>query len=255
VAERGSYGQTPPTFPADELGALSPGQTCLTRRPSLIAPHATFGPGSLQRDAFPSSSQHVGPSSPSGGRFATFPVKGRRQDSFAPAIAEPQDSSQPASTFTEEVKQALLDDADEPAPMYEISEGAHASPLAPPPGAALPVAPRARLYGSPDSGAYDGLVSLCPVKWRRRGRRRPVAVYGPASGRASERKEGTVWLAAPSRCHVRGCISSNLVGLPLYPLNTARSPIMHKYPNKEAGHLCRQKLQSPKTISRPHPMP
>jgi hypothetical protein len=121
-----------------------------------------LAPGSLQRDAFPSSSQHVGPSSPSGGRFATFPVKGRRQDSFAPAIAEPQDSSQPASSFTEEVKHALLDDADEPAPMYEISEGAYASPLAPPPGAALPVAPRARLYGSPDSGAYDGLAPYVP---------------------------------------------------------------------------------------------
>jgi hypothetical protein len=118
--------------------------------------------GSLQRDTFPSSSQHNGPPSPSGGRFATFPVKGRRQDSFAPAIAEPQHSSQLDSTFTEEVAHALLKDTDEPAPMYQVTDGDPASPLAPPPGAALPVAPRANLYGSPDSRAYDGLSSYVP---------------------------------------------------------------------------------------------
>ena len=119
--------------------------------------------GSLQRDAFPSSSQHNGPPSPSGGRFATFPVKGRRQDSFAPAIAEPQHSSQlESTTFTEEVAHALLKDTDEPAPMYQLTDGSPASPLAPPPGAALPVAPRASLYGSADSRAYDGLSSYVP---------------------------------------------------------------------------------------------
>ena len=163
MAERGSYGQTPSTFPADELGALSRSDMphSQTFSHSMHTP-PSFPPGSLQIDSFPSSSQHVGPSSPSGGRFATFPVKGRRQDSFAPAIAEPQDSSQSASTFTEDVGHALLNDDDEPAPMYELAVGGHASPLAPPPGAALPVSPRAKLYGSPDSGAYDGLSSYVP---------------------------------------------------------------------------------------------
>lgn len=163
VAERGSYGQTPSTFPADELGAMprSDMPHSQTFSHSMHMP-PSLALGSLQRDAFPSSSQHIGPSSPSGGRFATFPVKGRRQDSFAPAIAEPQDSSQSASTFAEDVEQALVNDADEPAPLYEATEGAYASPLAPPPGAALPVAPRGRLYGSPDSGAYDGLASYVP---------------------------------------------------------------------------------------------
>jgi hypothetical protein len=122
----------------------------------------SFPPGSLQRDAFPSSSQQIGPPSPSGGRFATFPVKGKRQGTFAPPIVEPQDSSQSVSTFAEEVEQALLRDPDEPAPMYEIAEGVHASPHAPPPGAAPPVAPRASLYGTPDSGAYDGMSSYVP---------------------------------------------------------------------------------------------
>ena len=124
--------------------------------------HTTHMPplatGSHQRDAFPSSSQHIGPPSPSGGRFATFPVKGRRQDSFAPAISEPQDSS----TFTEEVEHALLKEPDGPAPTYESTEGPQAPPLAPPPGAAPAVAPRASLYGNPDSSAYDGLSSYVP---------------------------------------------------------------------------------------------
>ncbi len=128
--------------------------------------HAThvppLAPGSLQRDAFSSSSQQTGPPTTSGGRFATFPVKGKRQESFVPAIAEPQDSSQFESTFTEEVEHALLRDPDEPAPLYEATEGTYASPHAPPPGAAPPVAPRASLYGIPDSSAYDGLSSYVP---------------------------------------------------------------------------------------------
>ncbi|KAH8996615.1 Eisosome component PIL1-domain-containing protein [Lactarius akahatsu] len=163
LIERSSYGPTPTTFPADELGALP-------SRPDMhysqTFSHSTHMPpslpsGSLLSDAFPSSSQQTGSSAPSGGRFATFPVKGKRQGSFAPAIAGPQDSSQPtSSTFAEEVEQALL--RDEPAPMYEATDGLHASPHAPPPGAAAPVAPRASLYGSPDSGAYDGLSSYVP---------------------------------------------------------------------------------------------
>src|SRR6266702_322808 len=70
---------------------------------------------------------------------------------------------------------------------------------------------------------------------------------------------------ALSRCHVRGhtsnaepCPSRNLVDIPQHLLNTARSPIPHKrpwhQPKKEVGRLCRQKLQSHKTISRHHPM-
>ena len=160
MAERGSYGQTPSTFSADELGAIprSDMPHSQTFSHSMHMP-PSLAPGSLQIDSFPSSSQYMGPSSPSGGRFATFPVKGRRQDSIAPAIAEPQDSLQSASTFTEDVEQALVNDDDEPAPMYELTPGGNASPLVPPPGAALPVSPRARLYGNPDSGAHDGLSS------------------------------------------------------------------------------------------------
>ncbi|KAH9006502.1 hypothetical protein EDB86DRAFT_2874415 [Lactarius hatsudake] len=154
LVERSSYGPTPTTFPADELGAL-PSRSDM--------PYSQTFSHSTHCAAFfaPRSSQQTGPSAPSGGRFATFPVKGKRQGSFAPAIAEPQDSSQPtSSTFTEEVEHALL--REEPAPMYEATEGLHPSPHAPPPGAAAPVAPRASLYGSPDSGAYDGLSSYVP---------------------------------------------------------------------------------------------
>ncbi|KAI9441312.1 Eisosome component PIL1-domain-containing protein [Lactarius indigo] len=165
LAERSGYGQTPTTFPADELGAL-PSRPDVSYSQTFshtthMAP-SSLASGPLQSDALPSSSQQIGPSAPSGGRFATFPVKGKRQGSFVPAIAEPQDSSQLTSTFTEEVEQALSRDAYEPAPMYEATEGAHTSPHAPPPGAAPPVAPRASLYGTPDSGAYDGLSSYVP---------------------------------------------------------------------------------------------
>ena len=160
LAERSSYGQTPTPFPADELGALTPRSDMPH---SQTFSHTSLALGSLQRDALPSSSQQFGPPSPSGGRFATFPVKGRRQGSFTPAIARPQDGPQFASTFSQEVEQALLRDPDEPAPMYEeIKEEVHASPGAPPPGAAPPVAPRASLYGIPDSSAYDGLSSYVP---------------------------------------------------------------------------------------------
>ena len=113
-------------------------------------------PGSLQRDALPSPSQQIGLPSSSGGRFATFPVKGKRQGTYSPAIT-PQDSSQSASTFTEDVEHALLRDPDEPAPIYEITEGVYA-----PPGKAPPVAPGESLYGGSDSKAYDGLSSYVP---------------------------------------------------------------------------------------------
>jgi hypothetical protein len=154
LGEEGDYGRLPATFQADEYGAFPPQpdiprfQSVNSRRPP---------PTSLYNDVLgydvPSSSQHIASPNPTGGRFATFPVKGKRQDSAAPMIAEPLAGSR--STFLGAEQAPPKGDAENGVPRSEVIEGAHTPPLRPPPGAAPPVLPSAVAYGGYDPGSYD----------------------------------------------------------------------------------------------------
>ncbi|KAI0300509.1 hypothetical protein B0F90DRAFT_419973 [Multifurca ochricompacta] len=162
LAEQSSYANSQATFQTDELGTLLP-QSDVPRSQTFHAPPnpPSLPSNSSLRDDLPTLSQQIGSPAPPGGRFATFPVKGKRQSSLAPAISEPQESLK--STFTEEVEQALSKgDPDDPVPQYEAVEGVHAPPLGAPPGAAPPAMPRASLYESHNSGAYDSGPSHAP---------------------------------------------------------------------------------------------
>ena len=151
--EEGDYGRFPATsqLEADEHGAFPPRvdiprfQSFSSRKP----PPPSFYNDVLGYDVS-SLSQQIASPNPTGGRFATFPAKSKRQDSAAPMIAEPLAGSR--STFLDAPSQG---DAEGGSPRSEAIEGAHTPPLRPPPGAAPPVLPSSTAYGGYDPGSYD----------------------------------------------------------------------------------------------------
>jgi hypothetical protein len=158
LAERRSNDR-PPAVQANELGTLPP-QSDQPRFQTFNAPQnplTSFSDASV-RDDSPSISLHVGSPPAPGGRFATFPVKGKRKGSLA--VVGETDSLN--STFSEQVQQGLTADVTDPSPRYEDIEGVHIPPPAPPPGAAPPTMPHAGLYGSYDTGSYNSGRSYVP---------------------------------------------------------------------------------------------
>jgi hypothetical protein len=94
------------------------------------------------------------------GRFATFPVKARRQDSVLPMFVEPLAGSR--SNFSNGEQVPPRGDAEDTAPMYEAIETTHTPPPGPPPGAAPPAMPHASIYGGYDPGSHDSRPPFVP---------------------------------------------------------------------------------------------
>jgi hypothetical protein len=161
LAERRSNDNPPAAVQADELGSWSP-QPDPPRSQTFSPPQNPPPPSSSTpvRDDLLSSPLQLGSPAAPGGRFATFPVKGKRKASLVPGTGEPQDGSK--STFSEEVEQAPIKDI-EPSPRYEAIEGVPPPPLAPPPGAAPPAVPQEGPYGSFDPRVYNSGPSYSPV--------------------------------------------------------------------------------------------
>lgn len=152
--EEGDYGWLPATSQADEHGAFPP-RTDIPRFQSFSSrkpPPPSFYNNPLGYDV-PSLSQQIASPNPTSGRFATFPVKGKRQDSAAQMIAEPLAGSR--STFLGAGQAPPQGDAEDGVSRSEAIEGGHIHPLRPPPGAAPPVLPSTATYGGYDPGSYD----------------------------------------------------------------------------------------------------
>ena len=153
---RDQYGYSAPQ--TDEHGAfLPPPDAAHFRSLSTRKPPPRPAPNAPLSDDLPSSSQGIGFPAPSGGRFATFPVKGKRQDSIGQTIAEPLNSARPSLSDVEQTAQK--GDLDDTAPKYEDIQGSYASPPGPPPGAAPP----AMLHTSIYPGSYDSGPSFVPA--------------------------------------------------------------------------------------------
>ena len=152
LGEVGDYGRLPTTSQTDEHGAfLSQADVNRFQSFSPRKPPPLSSPNTTLRDDLPPFSQRVVSPVPTGGRFATFPV---RRDSAAQMIAEPLSASR--STFEGSALLAPPDgDAEDVVPRYEAIEGTHTPPPAPPPGAAPPALHYANLYGGYGSGSYD----------------------------------------------------------------------------------------------------
>jgi hypothetical protein len=150
LGDGGDYGRT---SQADERGVLPQPdlprfQSFNSRKPPPTSPY-----NNILGDDVPSLSHQIVSPTSSGGRFATFPVKGKRQDSATPMIAEPLAGSR--STFMGAEQAPRAEDS---APRSEAIKGAHTSPLKPPPGAAPPALP----YGGYDPGSYDSGPPFVP---------------------------------------------------------------------------------------------
>ncbi|KAI0254499.1 hypothetical protein BJV78DRAFT_1184713 [Lactifluus subvellereus] len=160
LAERGSHDIPLATFQADALGTVPP-QPDQPRFQTFNAPQnpPPSTSNTFVRDDMLPPSLQFGSSAAPGGRFVTFPVKGKRKGSLQPAVGEPQDGSR--STFTEEMENPQGDPSD-PVPRYEVIERVHTPPPAPPPGAAPPAMPQAGLYGSHPPRSYDSGPSNVP---------------------------------------------------------------------------------------------
>jgi hypothetical protein len=161
LGEGVDYGRLPATSLADEHGVFQPQpdvrrfQTFNSRKPP---PSSSFN--TISRDDGPPLSPKIVSRTPTGGRFATFPVKGRRQDSAPPMTAEPLEGSR--STFSDMEQAPPQGDAEEAAPMYEAVDGTRTPPLRPPPGAAPPALSYADPYGGYDSGPHDSDPPFVP---------------------------------------------------------------------------------------------
>lgn len=154
LGERDDYDQLPTASRADEHGGfLPPPDAARFRSLSTRKPPPVPFPKPHLRDDLPSSSQGIGLAASSGGRFATFPVKGRRQGSVGHVIL---DGSRPPLSDVEQTSQKE-DPDDMAAPNYDAAQGLPAPPLGPPPGAAPPAMLHTSLYpGSYHSGpSYD----------------------------------------------------------------------------------------------------
>ncbi|KAH9975479.1 hypothetical protein BGW80DRAFT_100367 [Lactifluus volemus] len=161
LAERKSVDNPPAAIQADELGSWSPPSD--QPRSQTFSPSQGPPPPSSNtpvRDDLLSSPLQLGSLAAPGGRFATFPVKGKRKASLVPSAGDPQGGSK--STFSEEVEQAPIKDI-EPSPRYEAIEGVPPPPLAPPPGAAPPAVPQEGPYGSFDPRVYNSGPPYVPV--------------------------------------------------------------------------------------------
>ena len=160
LAERVSHDRPPAISQTGELGTLPP-QLDQPRFQTFNVPQNPPPPifNTYIRDDIPPSSVQIGSSSAPGGRFATFPVKGKRKGSLLPGLGELQDGSR--STSIDEMEQVQGDPID-PVPSYEAIEGAHTSPPAPPPGAAPPTMPQAGLYGPRHTVSDDSEPSYVP---------------------------------------------------------------------------------------------
>jgi hypothetical protein len=146
------YGFSAPQ--TDEHGAfLPPPDAARFRSLSTRKRPPGSPPNQPLRDDLPSSSQGIGLPTSSGGRFATFPVKGRRQDSVGQMVAEPLDGERPPLSDVEQTSHN--GDLDDVAPKYEATFG---PPPGPPPGAAPPAMLHASLY----PGSYDSGPSFVP---------------------------------------------------------------------------------------------
>ncbi|KAH9965316.1 hypothetical protein BC827DRAFT_1183818 [Russula dissimulans] len=150
--ERSDQGRA---FQADEYGSFLPQldslrfQSLNTRKPAPPPTASMFlGDGGAQQ---------IRQSAPSGGRFATFPVKGKREDPAGLAVAEPLVGSRSSS----DVERAPPGgDSDDVAPRIEGIEGTRTPPPGPPPGAAPP-AMHASIYGGYDP-SFDPDASFDP---------------------------------------------------------------------------------------------
>jgi hypothetical protein len=146
------FGRLPADLQADE-GGVFPSQPDV---PHFQSFNSRKPPSSSYKNALgdyvPSVPQQIISPTSTGGRFATFPVKGKRQDSVAPMIAEPLVGSR--STFSGAEQAPTKGDAED-VPRSEAIEGAHTPPLKPPPGAAPPALPSAVPYGGYGPGSYD----------------------------------------------------------------------------------------------------
>ncbi|KAI9512008.1 Eisosome component PIL1-domain-containing protein [Russula earlei] len=136
--------------PADEHGAFLP-QSDLYRFHSLNTRQRTSPPNLSIRSR--DGPQQNGPPASSGGRFATFPVKGKRED---PVVsAEPPAGSMPSSDVERVPPEGNSDDV---APMYHAFEGHRTPPPGPPRGAAPPAIPHANIYGGYDPDSEPSFV-------------------------------------------------------------------------------------------------
>jgi hypothetical protein len=151
--ERSGQGRA---YQADEHGgflAQSDSVRFQSLNPRKPAPPPTasmfFGDGGAQQ---------IGLSVPSGGRFATFPVKGRREDPVGSAVAEPL----LGSTSSSDMERAPPGgDSNDVVPRIEGIEGGRTPPPGPPPGAAPPAMPHASIYGGYDP-SFDHNASFDP---------------------------------------------------------------------------------------------
>jgi hypothetical protein len=160
--ERNDYDRLPATSQADEHGAFLP-QPDATRFKSHSArkpPPASSSNSPFGDDLTPISQGIGSPiqSQAGGGRFATFPVKGK--DSVGQMAAEPLVSS---TSSLSDVEQAFpKGDLEDAAPKYEDIDGTPALPPGPPPGAAPPAMVHASIYGGYDPRSYDSGPSFVP---------------------------------------------------------------------------------------------
>jgi hypothetical protein len=153
LGERGDHDL--PASQADEYGAFLPQPDARFRSPGSRKPPPASS------SSRPSISQGTGLSGPSGGRFATFPTKGMRQDPVGQTTAEPLVGSR--SSFEDAEQTFPKGEIDDAAPMYEDIEGTLAPPPGPPPGAAPPAMLHTSPYlGGYHPGSYDSGPSFVP---------------------------------------------------------------------------------------------
>ena len=160
LGERNDYDRLPAASQADEHGVFLP-QPDATRFKSLNARKPPPSSNSPFGDDPSPISQGIGSPIQSqagaGGRFATFPVKGKEP---AGQVPEPLVSSRSSLSDVEQTfPKGDLEDA---TPKYDDIEGTLTLPPGPPPGAAPPAMPHASIYGGYDPSSYNSGPSFVP---------------------------------------------------------------------------------------------
>ena len=157
LGERGDHDRLPPSH-ADEHGAFLPPPDARFISPGSRKPPPA---SSFSHPSISQGSQGIGLSASSGGRFATFPTKGKRQDSVGQMTAEPPVGSR--SSFDEVEQTSPKGEIDDAVPKYETIEGTLAPHPGPPPGAAPPAMLHTSFYGGGYyPGSYDSGPSFVP---------------------------------------------------------------------------------------------
>lgn len=157
LGERGDHDRLPASQ-ADEHGAFLPPPDARFISPGLRKPPPA---SPFNQPSIFQGSQGIGLSASSSGRFATFPTKGKRQDSMGQMTADPPVGSR---SSLEEVEQTSpKGEIDDAVPKYETIEGNLAARPGPPPGAAPPAMLHTSFYGGGYyPGSYDSGPSFVP---------------------------------------------------------------------------------------------